>query len=69
MYTQRYYGINNYCILRRGEVLLHPNAKAFGFSRPLRSTSIKEHIEPGDWVALDQNGEAVKGDAPNKLQK
>ena len=40
MYTQRYYSINNYYTLRRGEVLLHPGAKATGFSRPPRSTSI-----------------------------
>jgi len=45
------------------EVPCHPACRCDIDTIPRR-----EHIEPGGWVAVNQSGEAIKGDAPNKLK-
>lgn len=46
------------------EVPYHPICRC-----EIETITIGKHIEPGNWVAVNQNGEAIKGDAPNKLKK
>ena len=51
---------------------LYPSAKYCSMYSHKHKTdviTVKEHIERGVWVALDQNGEAIKSNAPNKLKK